>query len=141
MEPVIGIDLGTTNSVVATLRENRVEVIPDDRGNRLHPSVVGFLSSGEIVIGHAARARRHVDPRNTVYSAKRLIGQSIKNPIVRLAMSTLPHACEEGHDVVGQGGSVGGGVTGGGDRATVGPQRAATSEAVQDDVDPDVRHP
>ncbi|HEY8142517.1 MAG TPA: Hsp70 family protein, partial [Kofleriaceae bacterium] len=84
MEPVIGIDLGTTNSVVATLRENRVEVIPDERGNRLHPSVVGFLPSGETVIGHAARARRHVDPRNTVYSAKRLIGQSIKNPIVRL---------------------------------------------------------
>ena len=96
MEPVIGIDLGTTNSVVATLRENRVEVIPDERGNRLHPSVVGFLPSGEIVIGHAARARRHVDPRNTVYSAKRLIGQSIKNPIVRLAMSTLPYQCEEG---------------------------------------------
>jgi molecular chaperone DnaK len=96
VEPVIGIDLGTTNSVVATLRENRVEVIPDDRGNRLHPSVVGFLPSGETVIGHPARARRHVDPRNTVYSAKRLIGQSIKNPIVRLAMSTLPYQCEEG---------------------------------------------
>jgi molecular chaperone DnaK len=96
LEPVIGIDLGTTNSVVATLRENRVEVIPDDRGNRLHPSVVGFVPSGEILIGHAARGRRHVDPKNTIYSAKRLIGQSIRNPIVRLAMSTLPYQCEEG---------------------------------------------
>ncbi|HLU68217.1 MAG TPA: Hsp70 family protein [Kofleriaceae bacterium] len=96
MEPVIGIDLGTTNSVVATLRENRVEVIPDDRGNRLHPSVVGFTPAGEVVVGHAARARRHVDPRNTIYSAKRLIGQSIRNPTVRLAMSTLPYQCEEG---------------------------------------------
>lgn len=93
---MIGIDLGTTNSVVATLRDNRVEVIPDEQGHRLHPSVVGFAPSGEIVVGHAARARRHVDPRNTVYSAKRLIGQSIKNPTVRLAMSTLPYACEEG---------------------------------------------
>ena len=96
MEAVIGIDLGTTNSVVATLRENRVEVIPDERGNRLHPSVVGFVPSGEVVVGMQARARRHIDPRNTVYSAKRLIGQSIRNPIVRLAMSTLPYQCEEG---------------------------------------------
>ncbi|HWM86574.1 MAG TPA: Hsp70 family protein [Kofleriaceae bacterium] len=96
MEAVIGIDLGTTNSVVATLRENRVEVIPDERGNRLHPSVVGFVPTGEVVVGFPARARRHIDPRNTVYSAKRLIGQSIRNPIVRLAMSTLPYQCEEG---------------------------------------------
>jgi molecular chaperone DnaK len=96
VETVIGIDLGTTNSVVATLRDNRVEVIPDERGNRLHPSVVGFVPTGEIVVGFPARARRHIDPRNTVYSAKRLIGQSIRNPIVRLAMSTLPYQCEEG---------------------------------------------
>jgi molecular chaperone DnaK len=73
-----------------------VEVIPDERGNRLHPSVVGFLPSGEVVVGLPGRARRHIDPRNTVYSAKRLIGQSIRNPIVRLAMSTLPYQCEEG---------------------------------------------
>jgi molecular chaperone DnaK len=96
VEPVIGIDLGTTNSVVATLRDNRVEVIPDERGNRLHPSVVAFVPTGEVAVGFPARARRHIDPRNTVYSAKRLIGQSIRNPIVRLAMSTLPYQCEEG---------------------------------------------
>ncbi len=95
-EPVIGIDLGTTNSVVATLRENRVEVIPDEFGNRLHPSVVAFVPNGDILVGHAARARRHIDPQNTIYSAKRLIGQSIKNPTVRLAMSALPYQCEEG---------------------------------------------
>jgi molecular chaperone DnaK len=96
VEAAIGIDLGTTNSVVATLRDNRVEVIPDERGNRLHPSVVGFVPTGEVVVGFPARARRHIDPRNTIYSAKRLIGQSIRNPIVRLAMSTLPYQCEEG---------------------------------------------
>jgi molecular chaperone DnaK len=95
-DAVIGIDLGTTNSVVATLRNNKVEVIPDDFGNRLHPSVVGFVPNGDIVVGHAARARRHIDPRNTIYSAKRLIGQSIKSPTVRLAMSSLPYQCEEG---------------------------------------------
>jgi molecular chaperone DnaK len=96
VEPVIGIDLGTTNSVVATLRDNRVEVIPDDQGHRLHPSVVGFTPTGEVVVGHAARARRHTDPENTIYSAKRLIGQSIRNPLVRLAMSALPYTCVEG---------------------------------------------
>ncbi len=96
MEAVIGIDLGTTNSVVATVRNNRVEVIPDSYGNRLHPSVVGFVPNGDVLVGHAARARRHIDPRNTIYSAKRLIGQSIRNPVVRLALSTLPYQIEEG---------------------------------------------
>ncbi|RMH37522.1 MAG: molecular chaperone DnaK [Deltaproteobacteria bacterium] len=96
MEGVIGIDLGTTNSVVATVRNNRVEVIPDRYGNRLHPSVVAFVPNGDVLVGHSARARRHIDPRNTIYSAKRLIGQSIRNPIVRLALSTLPYQIEEG---------------------------------------------
>ena len=96
VEPVLGIDLGTTNSVVATVRNNRVEVIPDAQGNRLHPSTVAFMPSGEVVVGHAARARRHIDPQNTIYSHKRLIGQSVKNPIVRLALATLPYKVEEG---------------------------------------------
>lgn len=98
MEAVIGIDLGTTNSVVATVRNNRVEVIPDSYGNRLHPSVVAFVPNGDVLVGHAARARRHIDPCNTIYSAKRLIGQSIRNPIVRLALSTLPYQIEEGEN-------------------------------------------
>ncbi|MCP4446074.1 MAG: Hsp70 family protein [Myxococcales bacterium] len=96
MSPVIGIDLGTTNSVVATLINNKIEVIPDSQGNRLHPSVVAFLPSGEVLVGYAARARRHVDSQNTVSSAKRLIGQSINVPTVRLAMSTMPYQCVGG---------------------------------------------
>ncbi len=96
METVIGIDLGTTNSVVATVRNNRVEVLPDAQGHRLHPSVVAFTPSGDILVGHAARARRHLDPENVIYSAKRLIGQSIRNPIVQLALASLPYRVEEG---------------------------------------------
>ncbi|MFH0902518.1 MAG: Hsp70 family protein [Pseudomonadota bacterium] len=96
MEPVVGIDLGTTNSVVATVRNNRVEVIPDAHGHRLHPSVVAFVPNGDILVGHAARLRRHVDPQHTVYSAKRLIGQSIRNPVVQLTLATLPYRVEEG---------------------------------------------
>ena len=95
-EAVVGIDLGTTNSVIATLRDNKVEVIPDEQGHRLHPSVVAFVPTGEVLVGHAARARRHIDPQNTIFSAKRLIGQSIKNPVVRLSMGTLPFQCVEG---------------------------------------------
>ena len=95
-EPVIGIDLGTTNSVVATFRQGKVEVIPDSEGRVLHPSVVAFEPSGQALVGHAARARRHIDPFNTIFSAKRLIGQSIRNPVVRLAMGVLPYRCSEG---------------------------------------------
>jgi molecular chaperone DnaK len=96
LEPVIGIDLGTTNSVVATVRGNRVEVIPDLQGHRLHPSVVTFTPGGDILVGYAARARRHLDPQHTIYSAKRLIGQSMRNPVVQLTLQTLPYQIEGG---------------------------------------------
>ncbi len=96
MDPVIGIDLGTTNSVVATVRGGRVEVIPDPLGHRLHPSVVAFVPNGDILVGYAARARRHIDPANTIYSAKRLIGQTMRTPVVQLALATLPYRVEEG---------------------------------------------
>jgi molecular chaperone DnaK len=96
VEPVIGIDLGTTNSVVATVKQNRVEVIPDHQGHRLHPSVVAFVPNGDILVGHAARARRHLDPTNTIFSAKRLIGQSVRQPMVQLALTNMPYKVEEG---------------------------------------------
>jgi len=92
----IGIDLGTTNSVVACYRDGKIEVVCDDEGNRLHPSVIGFVPNGEVVIGHAAVERRHLDPRNTIYSAKRLIGQSIRNPMVQMALSGVPYEVVEG---------------------------------------------
>lgn len=98
MEPVIGIDLGTTYSVVAVAGKRGAEVIPDEEGRTLHPSVVSFRQNGEVVVGHDARARRHADPQNTVSAAKRLIGQSYRNPVVRMALSTLPFQCEEGEN-------------------------------------------
>src|SRR5262249_39276957 len=72
---VIGIDLGTTNSVVATVVGDRITVIPDAEGRRLHPSVVSFHPSGEVLTSYAAQQRRIIDARNTIFSAKRLIGQ------------------------------------------------------------------
>ncbi len=98
MEPVIGIDLGTTNSVVAVAGERGAEVIADEQGRTLHPSVVSFRKNGEVVVGRDAMARRHADPRHTIFSAKRLIGQSYRNPVVRLALSTLPYQTEEGEN-------------------------------------------
>jgi molecular chaperone DnaK len=62
----------------------------------LHSSTVAFVPSGEVLVGSAARARRHVDPQNTIFSHKRLIGQSVRNPIVRLALTSLPYKVEEG---------------------------------------------
>jgi molecular chaperone DnaK len=93
---VVGIDLGTTNSVVATLRAGQVVVIPDPQGRRLHPSVVSFLPDGQKLFSHDAVARRIVDPKNTVYSAKRLIGLPFRSDEVRLAASRMPYEVQEG---------------------------------------------
>lgn len=95
-EVVLGIDLGTTNSVAAAVRGGKVEVVPDYQGRRLHPSVVGFLPNNAVVVGHRARERRRVDPAQTICSAKRLIGQSIHDPGVSLAASYLPYEVKEG---------------------------------------------
>jgi molecular chaperone DnaK len=93
---VVGIDLGTTNSVVATFREGNVEVVPDAQGRRLHPSVVSFLADGQKLFSHEAVARRIIDPRYTVYSAKRLIGLPFRSDEVRLSATRLPYEVQEG---------------------------------------------
>ena len=93
---VVGIDLGTTNSVVATVREGQVLVIPDPQGRRVHPSVVSFLPEGLKLFSHEAVARRIIDPRNTVYSAKRLIGLPFRSDEVQVATSRLPYQVQEG---------------------------------------------
>ncbi len=95
---VIGIDLGTTNSVVATVRDGKVEVIADAEGNTLHPSIVAFLPNGQRVVGRAARERRVIDPAHTVFSAKRLIGQPFQSPGVQEVIRHLPYRVEEGRD-------------------------------------------
>src|SRR5262244_3158512 len=95
-EPVIGIDLGTTNSVVATVVGDRITVIPDAEGRRLHPSVVSFHPSGEVLTSYAAQQRRIVDARNTIFSAKRLIGQPFRSEDVQYAIQRLPYRVEEG---------------------------------------------
>ncbi len=75
----IGIDLGTTNSLVATVRNSVAEVLPDATGRRLLPSVVHYGARGVVQVGDAAAAQASADPRNTIASVKRLMGRSAKD--------------------------------------------------------------
>ncbi len=72
---VIGIDLGTTNSVVAVMEGGEPVVIPNAEGSRTTPSIVGFTKSGEILVGATAKRQMITNPHNTVYSIKRFMGR------------------------------------------------------------------
>src|SRR6266404_318422 len=74
-EKVVGIDLGTTNSVVAIMEGGEVKVIANLEGNRLTPSVVAFTDKGEILVGDPAKRQAITNPRRTVYSIKRFMGR------------------------------------------------------------------
>jgi molecular chaperone DnaK len=75
MAKVIGIDLGTTNSVVAIMEGGNPVVIPNQEGSRLTPSVVGFTKDGEILVGQVAKRQAITNPENTVFSIKRFMGR------------------------------------------------------------------
>ena len=74
-EKIIGIDLGTTNSVVAIVEGAETTVIPNPEGNRLTPSVVAFTDKGETLVGEPARRQAVTNPRKTIYSIKRFMGR------------------------------------------------------------------
>jgi molecular chaperone DnaK len=74
-EKVIGIDLGTTNSVVSVMEGGEAKVIPNLEGNRITPSVVAFTDKGEILVGEPAKRQAVTNPRNTIYSIKRFMGR------------------------------------------------------------------
>ena len=94
--PVLGIDLGTTNSAVAVALDGAVRVLGDTEGNKLFPSVVSFHPRGEVLVGYPARERRLVDAQNTIYSVKRLIGRPFRSEEVQRAVDRLPFAFQEG---------------------------------------------
>ncbi|HZR07950.1 MAG TPA: molecular chaperone DnaK [Myxococcales bacterium] len=75
---IIGIDLGTTNSVVAIMEGRDPKVIENEEGSRLTPSVVGFAKDGEILVGQVARRQAITNPENTVYSIKRFMGRKFE---------------------------------------------------------------
>jgi len=75
----IGIDLGTTNSLVATVRSGMSTVLQDSYGHALLPSVVRYMQDDEIIVGHQAQSKQNEDPINTIASVKRFMGRSLKD--------------------------------------------------------------
>jgi molecular chaperone HscA len=75
----IGIDLGTTNSLVATVRSGTAAVLPDSYGRPLLPSIVRYFPDGRVDVGYPAQARQADDPRNTIVSVKRYMGRGVKD--------------------------------------------------------------
>jgi molecular chaperone HscA len=75
----VGIDLGTTNSLVATVRSGIPVVLPDAQGRALLPSIVRYHAGGRVEVGYAAQARQSDDPRNTIVSVKRYMGRGVKD--------------------------------------------------------------
>lgn len=91
MGKVIGIDLGTTNSVVAVMEGGEPTVITNAEGNRTTPSVVAFSDSGERLVGQIARRQAVTNPENTIFSIKRLIGHRYEDKEVDKAKQLLPY--------------------------------------------------
>jgi molecular chaperone DnaK len=89
---IIGIDLGTTNSVVAVMEGSEAKVIPNAEGNRTTPSVVGFAKSGERLVGQVAKRQAITNPHNTVFSIKRFMGR--KYDEVSEEMKMVPYGVE-----------------------------------------------
>src|SRR5882762_7772976 len=75
MAKAVGIDLGTTNSVIAAVEGGQPTVIPNAEGSRTTPSVVAFTEQGERLVGQVARRQAILNPKGTIYSAKRFIGR------------------------------------------------------------------
>lgn len=96
MGKIIGIDLGTTNSVVAVMEGNEPTVIPTSEGARLCPSVVAVNpKTGERLVGQVARRQAITNPENTIYSVKRLMGRRYTDPEVQKAIKLLPYKIVE----------------------------------------------
>jgi molecular chaperone DnaK len=96
MSHVIGIDLGTTNSVVAAMEGGKPVVIPNQEGNRTTPSVVGFSKTGERLVGQVAKRQAVTNPENTVSSTKRFMGRRFDEVVEEI--KTIPYKVIKGEN-------------------------------------------
>jgi molecular chaperone DnaK len=96
MAKIIGIDLGTTNSVVAVMEAGDPTVVANAEGNRTTPSVVAFTKGGERLVGVTAKRQAVVNPENTIYSVKRLMGRRADDPETKRTKGMVPYQVVEG---------------------------------------------
>ncbi len=96
MSKIVGIDLGTTNSVIAVMEGGEPTVIPNAEGGRITPSVVAFTKNNERLVGQAAKRQAVVNPQNTIFSIKRLMGRRYDDPEVKKAREILPYEIVKG---------------------------------------------
>src|ERR1700680_35152 len=100
MAKTIGIDLGTTNSVVAVMEAGEPKVIPNEEGSRTTPSVVAFTKTGERLGGQGAKRQSITNPENTIYSIKRFMGRRYEEVTEELKMVPFKVEPEGDHVVI-----------------------------------------
>jgi endoplasmic reticulum chaperone BiP len=97
-EPIIGIDLGTTYSCVGIInKDNRIEIFPNEFGNRITPSYVAFTDE-EKLVGEAAKNQAHLNPKRTIHVVKRLMGKKFDDPEVQRDMKWVPYDIVKGEN-------------------------------------------
>jgi len=98
MNKILGIDLGTTNSAMAIVEGGKPEILENKEGNRTTPSIVAVNKNGERLVGLLAKRQAVTNPKNTIYSAKRLIGRKFSDAEVQRAMKKFPFEIKEGNN-------------------------------------------
>ena len=96
MAKVIGIDLGTTNSCIAVMEGGDPQVIQNSEGARTTPSMVAFNDAGERLVGQVAKRQAVTNPDCTIYSAKRLLGQTLDSDAVKHTQGMVPYKIAKG---------------------------------------------
>src|SRR5690625_691443 len=91
MSKIIGIDLGTTNSCVATLDGDKTRVIENAEGARTTPSIVAYTDDGEILVGQSAKRQAVTNPENTIHAVKRLVGRRFEDDVVQKDIKMVPY--------------------------------------------------
>ncbi|XZR53258.1 MAG: molecular chaperone DnaK [Enterobacteriaceae bacterium] len=91
MAKIIGIDLGTTNSCVAVIENNKAKVIENSEGDRTTPSVIAYTKNGEILVGQSAKRQAITNPKNTLFAIKRLIGRRFQDNEIKKDKNIMPY--------------------------------------------------